>query len=567
MKKNIDRILIMFGFLAMLIMIFFMCARGGKTEPFIRTYDLIQDEIIEPMKNFTDSIQDGTGNINADTITADTITAAQLNIIDIDLTTISGTTAIYLNLDVTDTADIKDLTADTITALKIITGTLQVDTIVVTDSESLFNLTEAWQSRFGAGRLYGGQIYDNGNGTVRIDSGCGIVKMVDGEIEQLPNSYDSAAISKNNYVCWDSVAALALVDTAYNYIYYEGASGTIKTTTNFYSISFYRDFTIGRAYREGNNIVVRLCGTNLWNFDRRVQLFGEEVFPIVRGTGLITSEVDTRFINITAGVLWAELVNRFSIPAFNSSLASDSFTYWYRDGLGGFIAIKDSSQIDNLRWDNNGTLTSLTSNRYGVHWVYVVHDGSVHIVYGRGNYTLALANAATPPSSIPGILNSYGTLIAKITIQQGATHIASISNPFTTVFNSSLVQNHNDLGGLNQGEYIHLTAAEKAKFDALYFTVLNDTDLFSDPSIIDDTTLITDTGCFVIYGDSYGITDLSKYDYSTQVKQDTGAFIGLFQPASLLVYPDYPNKRIIMKSDIYNFAIGSIKFTFRRSEN
>ncbi len=78
MKKNIDRILIMFGFLAMLLMIFFMCARGGKTEPFIRTYDLIQDGIVEPIKNFTDSIQDGSGSINADTITADTITANKI---------------------------------------------------------------------------------------------------------------------------------------------------------------------------------------------------------------------------------------------------------------------------------------------------------------------------------------------------------------------------------------------------------------------------------------------------------------------------------------------------------
>ena len=511
MKKNIDRILIMFGFLAMLLMIFFMCARGGKTEPFIRTYDLIQDGEIS--KSY-----DGTGELKVKTIT------------------VSDTTNLLKKTDY--------ISGDS----------------VVMDAESLFNLTEAWQSRFGAGRLYGGQIYDNGNGTVRIDSGCGIVKMVDGEIEQLPNSYDSAAISKNNYVCWDSVAALALVDTAYNYIYYEGASGTIKTTTNFYSISFYRDFTIGRAYREGNNIVVRLCGTNLWNFDRRVQLFGEEVFPIVRGTGLITSEVDTRFINITAGVLWAELVNRFSIPAFNSSLASDSFTYWYRDGLGGFIAIKNNSQIDNLRWDNNGTLTSLTSNRYGVHWVYVVHDGSVHIVYGRGNYTLALANAATPPSSIPGILNSYGTLIAKITIQQGATHIASISNPFTTVFNSSLVQNHNDLGGLNQGEYIHLTAAEKAKFDALYFTVLNDTDLFSDTSITADTQMdiINDTSCFVIYGDSYGI-DLTDFDYSYKINVN-----GYWVESSQLVYLDEVNNRIVFKADINTFSPNTVKFTIKR---
>lgn len=68
MKKNIDRILIMFGFLAMLLMIFFMCAETGKTEPFIRTYDLIQDGDINNLKNFTDSIQDGSGDINAKSI-------------------------------------------------------------------------------------------------------------------------------------------------------------------------------------------------------------------------------------------------------------------------------------------------------------------------------------------------------------------------------------------------------------------------------------------------------------------------------------------------------------------
>lgn len=130
MKKTAERILILTSFLIGLIMLFLICTPTIKSEPFIRTYDLLQDGIVEPIKNFTDSIQDGSGNINADSITADTIIASQLNITNIELTTISGTTALYLNLDVTDTADIKDLLADTITSLKIITGTLQVDTIV-----------------------------------------------------------------------------------------------------------------------------------------------------------------------------------------------------------------------------------------------------------------------------------------------------------------------------------------------------------------------------------------------------------------------------------------------------
>ena len=122
MKKNAERIIFILLFFIGLILIFFLCSSQLKAE-FIRTYDLIQDGEIS--KSF-----DGTGELKvktidvSDTITTDTITAAQLNIIKIDLTTISGTTALYLNLDVTDTADITDLTADTITANKIVSKTL-----------------------------------------------------------------------------------------------------------------------------------------------------------------------------------------------------------------------------------------------------------------------------------------------------------------------------------------------------------------------------------------------------------------------------------------------------------
>lgn len=115
--------------------------------------------------------------------------------------------------------------------------------------------------------------------------------------------------SPASFIAWDAVASLALTDNAYNFIYVDGTDGRVKATTNFYSISFTQDFTVGRVYRSGTTVTIRLCGTNAWNFNRRVQLFGEEVFPIVRATGLILSGTGTRNIAITAGVLWAELVN------------------------------------------------------------------------------------------------------------------------------------------------------------------------------------------------------------------------------------------------------------------
>ena len=102
--------------------------------------------------------------------------------------------------------------------------------------------------------------------------------------------------------------------------------------------------------------------------------------------------------------------------------------------------------------------------------------------------------------------------------------------------------------------------------DSLFFTVSNSNQLFADTTIIDDTMIITDTGCFIISGDSYGV-DISKYEYSYKIKSDTGIFAGLFVESSAFVYPDYANNRIILKSDINNYAVGSIRFRFFRGEN
>jgi hypothetical protein len=104
--------------LVIIILLFMVSTLSAE---FIRTYDLIQDGDIKSNEKEIETVFDGTGELNvknitvSDTITAETITAQKLNIVDIEITTISGTTAEYINLDVTDTADIKELSADTLT--------------------------------------------------------------------------------------------------------------------------------------------------------------------------------------------------------------------------------------------------------------------------------------------------------------------------------------------------------------------------------------------------------------------------------------------------------------------
>jgi len=309
-----------------------------------------------------------------------------------------------------------------------------------------------WNKAWGAARIYGGIISSNGDGTIDITAGKGFIKASDDVIEMIPDDDLDAPISKNSYVEWDVVSSLALVDNAYNYIYYDGVDAQIKVTTDLYTMSFYQDFSLGRCYRTGNDVVVRLCGTNVWNFNRRVQLFGEERFPVEHAKGLMIGNPSGLYISMTEGILWAELVNRFTVDAFDSS-GTDRFTYWYRDGAGDWTSVATQSVIDNTNWDDNtGTLNELTANRYGVHWVYVVHNSTIHVVYGQSDYTLANATEATPPSSIPGLLAAYSTLIGKIIVQKGDVVFYSVESPFVERFSVSGITDHSELSGLTTGD-------------------------------------------------------------------------------------------------------------------
>jgi hypothetical protein len=333
--------------------------------------------------------------------------------------------------------------------------------LAITNSQLVYD-----DNSHSAGRLWGGEITDAGSGKINIAAGAGFIKLDSATLENIPQSLNDGQGSRRQLVEWDATLNVDLAGVGYNLIYWDASEAEFSASLkeNFYAeFDFTTDFTIGRVYYDGSTILSRLCGMNVWNFPRRVQMFGEERFPVERATGLIIGTTGTRNITLTAGVLWAELVNRFSINAFDSSGAS-RFTYWYRNDSGGWTSVANQSQIDNLNWDDNtGTLNDLTANRYGVHWVYVVHDSSVHVVYGQGDYTLAQAEAATAPATIPGVLSSYATIVGKLIIQKSSGVFTEVLSPFTTTFQASAVANHNDLSGLQGGttdQYYHLTSAQ-----------------------------------------------------------------------------------------------------------
>jgi len=358
-------------------------------------------------------------------------------------------------------------------ALDIEVGRLETDKVDKVEGKELSdnNYTDddvnqsTWSKNImSSGRLYGGVITEGDvaaateNATVSVSAGGGVVKDSISGIEEEPTAIDDGQGSTGQKVTWLQ-QDVELVPNAYNYIYYDPISETMKTTVTFDDINFTSEFTVGRIYytRTGtagaynHDLAIRLCGTNLWNFDRRVQYFGEKVFPVIRAEGLIPTGLANRYIEVSEGLLIAELVNPFRVAGIDTS-ATDDFTSWYGSTSEGYTKIENETQIDNGNYWNGTELTALGTNSYTAHWLYAVHDDTYHMVYGHTSGNLSTAQNAQVPAEIPPLLQAYGTLIAKLIVRQNENDFIDVQTPIETAFQTESVSLHNDLSGRSESD-------------------------------------------------------------------------------------------------------------------
>jgi len=156
-------------------------------------------------------------------------------------------------------------------------------------------------------------------------------------------------------------------------------------------------------------------------------------------------------------------LTRFATDAINTS-GADTFEYYYTDGSGGWQYLSETAtQINNTQYDNGGTLSNLTANRYRTDWLYLSDDGDLLVLLGTNNSTLADAQAISPPTSQPPHIRDFSTLIAKVIVKQGGPNLIEIDNLETSTFSSTGAVVHNETTGKQRGttdEYYHLTAAQ-----------------------------------------------------------------------------------------------------------
>lgn len=312
---------------------------------------------------------------------------------------------------------------------------------------STFNSVQHIQDVFhsaGVTNSGSGFISDDADGTITVATGTGQIRISNSSTAQLV------------FTDWDveSGVNVALIDNDLNYIYVEynsGAPRVIATITKRSDSN--TNILLGNVYRDG--IVLDITNENVVDVSDHalsMVLRLKATSPFAHESGAVISETGTRNIAITAGIFWQGLIS-FVTGILDTSV-SDNFTYWYRDGAGGWTKVITQTQISNDEYDDNsGTLATLSNNQFGVHWVYLESDGELVIIYGQNSYNLMNAESALPPSTLPPSMEEHAFIVGKIIIGKDDSTFTVIESAFDVIFQGGLATDHLDL--LNIGSNSH----------------------------------------------------------------------------------------------------------------
>lgn len=341
-----------------------------------------------------------------------------------------------------------------------------IDENMYLNSSTNISLNDLFNIIGSSGWVSGGDITDNGDGTVGIAAGQGLIRIANDE---------QASIKMFD---WAETLNISLTDGQSNLIYldYNGGSPVVLSTTNRQLVYGNENnlFELYEIVREGTSLHISPHQQRAKNTISKIQQLLYAIAEIRWTDGLTISETGTRNVAVTAGQIWIKL-NDINVSAINTS-TGDNFDRYYRDGGGGWTKQSAQTQWDNANYDDgSGTLATFTNGRYGYQDFYIDADEELVSIYGQDQYTsLAAALAAPEITVLPVRISEHAVRIGRVYFQESAA-----SGTFVSYFDvageggGTVPTDHNSLSGLNTGDYLHLTATE---FANLVFSLSTFTD-------------------------------------------------------------------------------------------
>jgi len=259
-----------------------------------------------------------------------------------------------------------------------------------------------------------------------------------------------------------------LDDCKVYWLYYDWNGGTPQyaATATRTDVHEYDQFTIGRAWRSGNIVEIQSTGHNLYDKDRRahnrlILKYGN----MDRNSGAVISAHATALrLACTAGS-WYCANHPFTTAEANT------FHVWYKSGSATWVESSEITLFSDIfngaaatvyeSYQDGNDLGTITGNNYGCHWIFTCPEGEMYVLLGTASYpNIGSVQDCTIPTSLPPYLVNWGKFIGRVVCQEEGAAFYSVESVFSNVFMLSATVEHNSTGGLNVGDYKHLTAAE-----------------------------------------------------------------------------------------------------------
>ena len=294
-------------------------------------------------------------------------------------------------------------------------------------------------SVLGRGRKFGGALSRGGGLNLDVSAGEGFVS--DGvEYRRVIWSADTIAIPAN-------VTRFVFVDSV----------GTVTTAAA--SPNLDTNVSLGSVKSDGTSIVfISEHSVLLTAQNAGVSLFQQEVI------GPVTSSGGTATINGTDALKIDVDAATFYISGGRHSVLSTApitFTYWFRDGSGGFSFVTSQTQVDVNNFDDgSGTLAPMTAGKFKKDALYVsVFDSAVeyHLVYGQEQFD---SQSEAEVGNLPIVaedLRVFAWRSSGVVILKAAASITSIvdERPFIGQLSTGTTEasDHGLQGGLGDDDH------------------------------------------------------------------------------------------------------------------
>ena len=256
-----------------------------------------------------------------------------------------------------------------------------------------YKTTQEWNNIVqSAGVITGGVCTDVGGGGIAISALTAICKTTDSDIAgNVFINVDGGSISAGS-------PPTGLADgTNYVYLDYNGRLPVYRVTADRSSLNRTTQFILANVFKDGDGLEIVNLESTISNLSRKVVNRLIEVNGVNRVSGALVSEVDTRCLQTTSGVMYYGL-ERIITPARNT-FTTDTFDVFFRNGTGGWHEIEGFKVVDNLRWDNDSSPVAVgggvagTSSYSG--GVIKVTTNSAHGLVTGAYVTIAGINGGT----------------------------------------------------------------------------------------------------------------------------------------------------------------------------